>query len=61
MAVVKEFMHGNVRIRILDDVCKDSTDEELEAALKRIAKNVYPYLLAQHEQKLREEQEKQIQ
>jgi len=57
MAVVKTIMNGPVTIRIHDDVCKNTTPEQTEAILQRIAQLGYDAQLAQHMRKLRAENE----
>lgn len=58
MAVVRDFMQGNVHVKIDDEYCKDKTPEEVQAILDRIAERAYRAIYGAEQLKLREEQEK---
>ncbi len=53
--VVKVVKEGNTTFVFHDDYCKDTTPEEVDAILKRIAAIALPNLRAQHYRKLKEE------
>ena len=45
--VVKDFQIGNTRIKICDDYCRDTSPEEIQAILDRIANRVQEQLAMQ--------------
>ena len=45
--VVKDFQIGNTRIKICDDYCRDTSSEEVQAILDRIANRVQEQLAMQ--------------
>ena len=66
--VVKDFYIGHTHIQICDDCCRDTTPEQVEAILARIARIAIGSMRAAaeekmkqeaHEKNLREEQEVQ--
>ncbi len=44
--VVEEFKIGNTLIRICDDYCRDKTQDEIDAILRRITRNALDALSA---------------
>ncbi len=53
--IVKTVKEGNTTFVFHDDYCKDTTPEEVQAILKRIAAIALPNLRAQYYRKLKEE------
>ena len=45
--VVKDFQIGNTRIKICDDYCRDTSPDEVQAILDRIADRVQEQLAMQ--------------
>ena len=45
--VVKDFQIGNTRIKICDDYCRDTSPEEVQAILDRIADRIQEQLAMQ--------------
>nr|DAN97739.1 MAG TPA: hypothetical protein [Caudoviricetes sp.] len=56
MALVEEFYNGPCHIKIYDDSCKNVTQEEIDATLKRIGDLYYR---SQVRKKLMEQNEKE--
>lgn len=46
MAIAKTIQNGETTVYIHDDYCKDTTPEEVERTLKRIAQLTLPYVRA---------------
>ena len=42
--IIQEFSIGNTRIKIADNYCSGKTQEEVQAALRRIARNVQEHI-----------------
>ncbi len=47
------------KVYICDDYCRDMTEEDVQKVLQRTADEILPYLQAQHERQLKEQQTKE--